>query len=406
MSPIFAILIPLLALHGCANAQLPFSAEVIDRAMSVEFVSYEGRVGTSPRTVLSSHAFYFLTLVSAVDPSVRGSNNQLVKERALQHLRNVVVGGREPTCSNPLYGWSDGPVALSMTIMRKTPHFWDSLTLGDRARCHWLMKALAVNGNWAFNDLNDYKTGLGEDGNFRKTHNPNYVQGYLGVMIGCSLYFGPDGCDSIFTSFSYSSFMDAFSTFGWSNILSTWKETGASLMERGGSSSAGGSGKGVKIPFVWLGSNISDVMQLFFLQSVKGGAKPMYARTVHDGIGDARIQSGSSPVLGRLGMCYEFETVDSSGLRSDALYSYEGWMNSVITRATMMYLDAWDTSGFEAIEDQMDVGSRDLIYKLSKGYRGVGKFGTRIIDDSVSGEAAKKGYLFNKDIWLNYINCY
>ena len=241
-------------------------------------------------------------------------------------------------------------------------------------------------------------------GNFGKRNNPNFVQGYMGVMTAFSIYFGADAGNAILKSFDYNTYLNQFKKYNWTNIIATWEKTGQQLMEQGGPDGMGGTGKGVKLPFKWNKYILDDLMGIFYSQSVTGSPKPMYGRTVINGIGPAHILSGSSPVLGQRGMCLEFNSTDSSGLRSDAQYCLEGWMNNLITRATLKRLGKWGGSRAAEIEKLMMVGTIDLMYKLSKGYLGISLWGTRIADDSKGGCADAKGYYFQRDIWFNYVN--
>ena len=385
------------------GAQASFNQSTIDLAMKIHLSSYADKEGTAVSLVKATHAFYYLTLVASLNPNATATNGKKVKDQAIAHFQHLVKGGNEPKCSNPLYGWSDGAVGLSLVLIKKTPALWNSLTSKEQEKADWLMKALAVTGNWAFNDANDYKTGLGMGGNFGKRYNPNYVQGYMGVMIAFSIYFGADAGNAILTSFDYTKYMQQFKKYNWTNIITTWQKTGKKLMEQGGPDGMGGTGKGVKLPFKWNGYGLNDLMGIFYSQSVTGSPSPMYSRTVINGIGPARILKGSSPVLGQRGMCLEFQTTDSKGLRSEAAYVYDGWMNNLITRATLKRLGKWGGARVAVIEKLMMVGTTDLLYKVSMGYLGVSLWGSKITDNSPGGRIDARGRWFHEDIWYNYI---
>ena len=385
------------------GTHVSFNQSTIDLAMNTTLLSYDGNK-TGCGVVKSAHAFYYLTLIASINPNATATNGKKVKDQVIAHFQYLVKGGNEPKCSNPLYGWSDGAVGLSLVLIKKTPALWNSLTSKEQEKADWLMKALAITGNWAFNDANDYKTGLGLEGNFGKRWNPNFVQGYMGVMLAFSIYYGADAGNAILTSFDYDTYMSQFKKYNWTNIIRTWEKTGKKLMEQGGPDGLGGNGKGVKVPFKWLRLTLDDLMGIFYYQSVSGGHNPMYGRTVINGIGPAHILSGSSPVLGQRGMCLEFQSTDSSGLRSSASYAFEGWMNNLIARATLKRLGKWGGPHAAEIEQLMMVGTIDLMYKLSKGYLGISLHGQSVADDTPKGGILSKGYYFHKDIWFNYIN--
>jgi hypothetical protein len=80
------------------------------------------------------------------------------------------------------------------------------------------------------------------------------------------------------------------------------------------------------------------------------------------------IDATPSPFEGELGMGYEFNSDDSAGIRSDALYTFEGWLNNLIARATLQALGVWDHRQMDTVDRRMMVGGRDLPYKLQHGY--------------------------------------
>jgi hypothetical protein len=401
---VFSFFICALCLMTAVQAAPIFNQAQIDDAMAQKLIGYTS-VGTSPSTVMSAQAFHYLALATHFSPDATDSKKNPLKERALAHYRNLISGGKEPYCGQPLYGWSDGAVGQSLLIIKYTPELWSALSLAEQSDADLLMRALAIANNWAFNDKNNFKTGLGNEGNFQKTYNPNYVQGGIGIMIAAALYFGADECNAIFTNFSYQDYIKQFQVRKWTNIIKNWSATGQALMEKGGKDKSGGTGVGVKLPFVYCGFDLHHLNEIFYATSVAGGPKPMYSLTVSNTGAKGKayiISKKSSPVVGQKGMCYEFESVDSGGARSDALYSYEGWMNSVGTRASMMLMGVWGGPNQTETEARMSVGSADLIFKLREGYHGVYLKKTRDIYDT--GLPAGKGFFYNKDIWESYVN--
>lgn len=70
-------------------------------------------------------------------------------------------------------------------------------------------------------------------------------------------------------------------------------------------------------------------------------------------------------------MCYEFRAQDASGCRSSAGYGYEGWMNHVLTLATMQAFNLLPEKGhseFDSLVERTKTGTSDLFYKLEHGY--------------------------------------
>jgi hypothetical protein len=465
------------AITGPAQAgRAPFSQAVIDTAMSEPDLRYAPseacpgpvystlkQVGTSYCVLRPAQAFYLLALTAYLDADARASDRQLVWRRVVE-LFNVLTGdGNGPQVARPLDGWSDGPVAQAILLIKHTPVVWRALGPVGRAKADWLMAAMAVLGNWAFNDANDWLTGIGLAGNFAKTNNPNFTQGYLGVMMACILYFGQTGCDNLFINFDYDQYIAAFESFNWQNILSpsSWLATidvagthytMKDLMENGGDLTSAtpnlGSGAGVKQPFKYLGIALTGdnadpnaVMTLFSYESIgqvppteppdpdnlltSSQPKPMYywvvasSKAAPDGVAQI-IDTTKSPVEGELGMGYEFNSDDSAGIRSDALYTFEGWLNNLITRASLEALGVWDRRQMRLVERRMIVGGRDLLYKLEHGYHGralnangpnthyrnvcvVDVVGPEFLcdptDPLIEGTPVEKGFVYDREIW-------
>ena len=142
------LLLVLGALTFCAGmVHADFNQSIIDSAMNIRLVSYANKEGTAPSVVKPAQAFYYLTLVASVNPNATAANGKKVKDQVIAIFQNLVKGGNEPKCSNPLYGWSDGPIGLSLVLIKKTPALWNSLTSDEQEKADWLMKALAITGN-------------------------------------------------------------------------------------------------------------------------------------------------------------------------------------------------------------------------------------------------------------------
>jgi hypothetical protein len=456
----------------------PFAQAVIDAAMSEPDLRYAPseacpgpaystlkQIGTSYCVLKPAQAFYFLALTAYLDPGARASDHQLVWRRVVELFNILTSDGNGPQVARPLDGWSDGPIAQAILLIKHTPVVWRALGPAGRAKADWLMAAMALLGNWGFNDANDWLTGIGLAGNFAKTNNPNFTQGYLGVMMACILYFGQAGCDSLFTNFDYDQYIAAFETFNWQNILSptSWLaaiDVGGThytmkvLMENGGDLTKAspnlGSGAGVRLPFKYLGIELTGdnadphaVTTLFTYESIgqdppseppdpdnllsNSQPKPMYywavasRKAAPDGVAQI-IDATQSPVEGKLGMGYEFNSNDSAGIRSDALYAFEGWLNNLITRATLQALGVWDHRQMDLVDRRMTVGGRDLLYKLEHGYHGralnangpnthyrdvcvVEVVGPDFVCDptdlerQIEGTPLEKGFVYDREIW-------
>ena len=302
--------------------------------------------------------------------------------------------------------WSDAVVAASFVLVKNTPEIYNELTSDEKARMDWLMKALAIIGNWSYNDNNDFKTGPDLKGNFDKTWNPNFTNTYLSVVISASQYFGgADVLNQIFTTFSYDEYMNKFCEYGFTNIIKAWSAAGKNLMENGGictlkNGNPGGEGVGVKVPFAYKGLPLSNLHGIF-----EDLMRFTYGAIVVNDVGTkgmpdyAYIISGaSSPFLGRPSMMLEFKSFDANGIRSDAGYCYESMLNVIPVYTNLKMFGGWDSSSDKQkeVDALIDVGTEDLIFKLKEGYSSYSK-GSSTIHYEYS--LNNKGYLMDKDIW-------
>jgi hypothetical protein len=92
-----------------------------------------------------------------------------------------------------------------------------------------------------------------------------------------------------------------------------------------------------------------------------------FDKTAQSTVSPAHIADNTtSPEDGQCCMGHEFSSTDSQGLRSSALYVFEGWMNVAGSRVTMLALGNFDLAN--AGESAYHIGTLDLKYKLDHGY--------------------------------------
>jgi len=168
---------------GPAQAErLPFSRAVVDAAMNEPDLRYAPsetcpgpaysslkQIGTSHCVLKPAQAFYFLALTAYLDPGARASDHRLVWHRVVELFTILTSEGNWPQVARPLDDWSDDPSAQAILLIKHTPVVWRALGPVGRDKADWLMAAMAVLGNWGFNDANDWMTGIGLGGNFAKT---------------------------------------------------------------------------------------------------------------------------------------------------------------------------------------------------------------------------------------------
>lgn len=400
----------LLLFPAVTRATGPITQSLVDAAVAESLpdfapVSTTQWTGTRPFNVKSSRAAHLLAVTVWHNADATATNGTLVRDRLLAHLRRYIQAGREPSANGGIDGWSHGAVAHTILLARHTGVVWGGLTPTERNKLDWLMRAMAIAAHWCFDDDNHYKTGLDLLGTFDKNWDNNITEGYMGVIIAASMYFGSASLNDHFTSFSYDAYVNQFTAWGWTNITTVWAKAGKSRMENGGADGRGGSGAGVRNSFTYDGKSLGDILGL--LEARISRTHP-HTVTNTGANGQAYILNGGySPTLGLGGMLKEFNHSDGAGPRSDALYAYETWMNSVPTRTSVQLLGYWaagPASLRTAIHNRMHNGATDLIYKLGQGYRSFSNGSTRTIT-ATSNTAnthdtpVNKGYLYVREIW-------
>lgn len=379
---------------------------VIDQAVEAKLVKFSSGLKWENNILVTSAAMYFLALASHYDPEVKSTSGIKVSDRFLEQIRSMIAGGNEPGCLGALGGWADNSAAQALALARHTPAVWNKLSAGEKTRCDFVMQALAVVGNYMQNAENYPKSDMSQVRPGSKTVNPNFQEGYVGIMSAAFIYFGgADNTDRIFAKFKYNDYVAAMDAYGFTNMKKNYTAAGRSLLEAGGKDGLGGTVRGAKIPFTYRDILTKEKVPYEPFLIFRSLASKMYMHTVQSRLvgrreGEAYIADKStSPFEGQVGMCFEFKAVDAEGLRSSATYVFHGWRNSVATRATIEALGYWGTSeGHQDVERRMYVGSEDFIYKLVHGWRGF-KHGAPEGPTTEKTRVVGVAYTFFKDIW-------
>lgn len=397
-----------------------FSQSAIDDAINHEFTGWpEADYDSEFKAEKSSIALYYLILASRMNSQAKHSTQDITcVDKAVANIKSLVSGGNEPFACVGSY-WGHAVVASALALAKDTDVIYDSLDDDTKARMDWLMKALAVAGNWGYNDKNNYVTGTDFLGNFNKSWNPNFKNAYLSIVLSATMYFSDmdGGLDAIYQAFDYDTYIKKFQEYGFTNILNKWivkDEQGNNLvkelMNNGGSCTlagsevegSGGTGAGVKIPFEYNGCSANSREGRINLFSHL--AEYTYAWAVLNEYGTpngddyAYILSGeSSPYLGQMGMMREFAASDSKGTRSSVTYCYDSWLILVPVYTNMKIFGDWNsgTSEMKKMDRRILVGNEDLLFKLNNGYyeyrSGAGY--------SVQLNLGSRGRTFLEDIW-------
>lgn len=379
-----------------------------------------------------TNALYYLVLAAHYDENAKATDGTLCKDAAKGLVEFFLKGGNEPMASPGCY-WGHAVMSSAFLLIKNTSVIYNALSQDTKDRMDWMMKALAVAGNWGYNDANEYTTGLDLHGNYGKTWNMNYQNTYLSVVLNSSLYFGRQTLSSVYTDFDYDIFMDKFREYGFINVIYAWETAGKALMETGvtenggnpilvgsykgqtnGSQTgdSGGSGKGVKIPFRY---TLSTTGETITLQDTDFANKLFtylitrtYSLTVKSASGNSGdadytyIMGGyTSPYEGRLGMFSELASSDAKGKRSCMVYPYDSFEILTTVYANMKLFGGWNSSTDEMqkLDERILVGNEDFIFRCEKGYVGYAHGGST---EEHEWTFEYRGILFVKDIWKNF----
>ncbi len=341
-----------------------FGQVLIDSAVAAPLIGFRApsasdhRPGTSPTAVREAAVLFFLALVEKEDPRAAGSNGRTVDSALLAQVGHLVAGGNEPDADGGLEGWSHGLVADALVLLKNGPA-WAQLPAAEQAKVALLEEALGLAGNYTYNDANNFSSGLCGYGDFGKDYNPNYQDGYVGVELAAIQFFGPAAWDTMLTRFDYTAFIARLRAAGFTNAWRCYQAAGPAA------------GPAIARPFVWMGHQASDLVGIWNQLAADTFDKPVASSVSGTWQGapvTARIAGGStSPEEGNCCMGREFDSRDDSGLRSSALYVFEGWMNVTASRIVLSVLGHFSCASAPAAA-RYEVGSQDLIYKLARGY--------------------------------------
>jgi len=333
-----------------------FTQSLIDSAVAAPLFAWAAptssvpRPGTNPINIGESKVVYYLATVDKLDPGAAATNGTTVDSALLAQVRSMIAGGHEPDADGGLEMWGQAPVAQALLLLKNGPA-WNELTSAEQNKVNLLEAAMGYGSNYTYNDANNFSSGICGFGNFSKSNNPNYRDGGVDTEIAAIEYFGASTWDSMLTSFNDSSFTSQLNAAGLTNAGQCFAAVGS-----GGNSA-------IQHPFVYQGHHSSDLMGIW--STIAGNT---FDKTAQSTVGAAHIADGTtSPYDGQCCMGHEFNSTDSSGLRSSSLYTFEGWMNVTGSRVSMMTLGNFNMAS-ASTEPQYHIGTLDLKYKLDHGY--------------------------------------
>jgi hypothetical protein len=389
-------LLGLASVAGAAPARpSSFPPELLARAVATPAPRWKYVDGRRHAEMAPTFALQFTAVAAHETPNLVVEGKPLAAHLA-EKLRSFLVtpeaepdgATREPEALGGIAGWTHNTAAQALLLARRTPDVWTQFSEDERQRADLLMEALAIAGHFCLDDENDYYVLLDGKTHFHRSWNPNHVEGYVGVVVAASLYFGSDALNAKFKSFDFDAFLARLDAANFQNIRRCWTYHPAirGLMMNGGSIALGEhavlaigvvtSGAGVRNTFTYDGIPLDQPWQLHRSQAVRLFSKAVRTRVTIDGDNTSYLLGRASnaqvsPWEGQMGMCHEFESTDWDGLRTSAMYAYEGAMIDLATASTLKVLGEWRANeGGDMVEKRMSVGMADLRFKVREGYRG------------------------------------
>jgi Cellulose binding domain len=389
---------------GGTGGQASFTQADINAAVAAPLIAFAAptaavpRPGTSPTNIYEAKVLYYLALVEYEHPDATASNGTTVESALLAQVANLVAGGNEPDADGGLEGWAHAPVAQALLLLKNGPA-WNALPTTEQSKVSLLEAAMGYAGNYTYNDANNFSSGICGYGDFSKTNNPNYEDGYVDVELAAIEFFGPGTWDTMLTDFNDATVTSELDAAGLTNA-------GGCFATAGSAADAATTKAAIDIPFVWKGIPATNPMGIWnqLASDTFNNTVTSSVTGVSNGVTvTAAIADGTtSPYEGECCMGHEFDSTDADGLRSSALYVYEGWMNVTGSRVALTALGAFDCASAPAAA-QYDVGSQDLIYKLNHGYISYAQSQDGILVDDIEDPASDgpvaKGWAYDIDAY-------
>jgi hypothetical protein len=367
-----------------------FSQAQIDSAVAAPLFAWAAptsavpRPGTNPVNIGEAKVVYYLALVDRQAPGTKATNGTTVDSALLAQIHSMIAGGNEPDADGGLEMWAQAPTAQALLLLKNGPA-WSELSAADQNKVTLLEAAMGYGSNYTYNDANNFSSGICGFGNFSKTNNPNYRDGGVDTEIAAIQYFGASTWDSMLTGFNDATVTSQLDAAGLTNAGGCFSKVGS------------GANSAIGRAFLYQGHHSSDLTGIW--STIAGNT---FDKTAQSTVSPAHIADNTtSPEDGKCCMGHEFSSTDSQGLRSSALYVFEGWMNVTGSRVTMLALGNFNLAN--AGESAYHIGTLDLKYKLDHGYISHALNQSDILVDDHGNPSADgpnvKGFLYDFDAY-------
>lgn len=378
-------------------------------------------------------AFYYLTSRYYEDKESAGKivGEEALKDRILAHVDSITTGGNEPDF-NYSQNWSYPPLVAALCILKKTD-LWNAISQEKRNKIHCLMKCFAYLMNYAYNVDNNYATGLKHNYKGGKRWAPNMELAILSYVYIIEDYF-EGNLDELFVTFDYDAFVFDLNLYGFTNALSSFAAEAKDFSEYGfvipsakdillgnetqqyhidpmtGNVTYGGKGKGINRKFE-INSYLIGEQHIKIYPTDNFALINFLVERVYSNIAKSNIYFDEelvafilepnvvSPYENQKGMIFEMNNDWTSGKkrgRSCVKHSTIDYALCICMFDALKLLGIYDIAKHTSLYNQVNVGNKDLEFKLQNGYR---SYNGGASTNEYESEYA--GYYFWKDIWAN-----
>jgi hypothetical protein len=277
--------------------------------------------------IYEAKVLYYLALVEYEHPGATASNGTTVESALLAQVANLVAGGNEPDADGGLEGWAHAPVAQALLLLKHGPA-WTSLSATEQSKVSLLEAAMGYAGNYTYNDANSFSSGICGYGDFSKTNNPNYEDGYVDVELAAIEFFGPATWDTMLTDFNDATVTSELDAAGLTNA-------GGCFATAGSAAAAATTNAAIGIPFVWKGIPATDPMGIWnqLASDTFDNTVTSSVTGVSSGVTvTAEIADGTtSPYEGECCMGHEFDSTDLIYKLNHGYISYAQSQDGILT---------------------------------------------------------------------------
>lgn len=359
------------------------------------FTILDARKGTA---ALQSIFYTFIAIKEAYE-----SNSTEAKDIIKTHISSILYNGC-PAFDNG-HNWGYPIFCACITLINKKEELWNLFTEKEQAQMHECMRMFALMWNFGCNEYNDFRTGMGLKGDYRKQNvGVNYLLSNNALIVFLEQYFGSiEALNELFATVDYETEMHTLKELSMSNAYHVWTTPGivsadgtqcpgakelfssetpitAYIYKKVGDNKVivpAGEGLGCKVPFAYRAmakkEKLYTPMDIFnnimtkhcFKKICKSIVPIVFEDNFSAHIADETV----SPYEGQKGMIAEFDAGTEARQRSSIFHSEIDFMICMCYFETMRLLNICEPTDL-LYWDLVNVGMEDFIYKREHGYVG------------------------------------